>query len=360
VTLVFYISGHGYGHAVRDIEIIKALLRQNPQLTIHVRTCAPRWLFDPLPAGRVFYYERELDFGVSQQNSFSADKAATLQRYAQLIERKEQLLKEEVVFLKDVSADIIVSDITPLAFDAAARYGKKATAVGNFSWDWIYADYLDALPQFEFVVEDIRRSYRQTARLLRIPFYGDMSVFPRIENVPLVARRATESSESMRRKLGIPVQSVEKYVLLGLRMSDLDGVNWRRVEEMQNIIFVAISRDVPLKNCLRIEEGLFPFENVLNACDAVISKPGYSMVSEVIANQTPLLYVPRRDFAEDPVLIQGLQDYGVCEELSQQKYKEGSWQQAFQQLFEKPAVWPLIRFDGAEVIAKKLTHEKRL
>jgi hypothetical protein len=360
VTLVFYISGHGYGHAVRDIEIIKALLRQNPQLTVHVSTCAPRWLFDPLPAGRVFYHERELDFGVLQENSFSADKAATLQRYAQLIERKEQLLDEEMAFLRNVSADIIVSDITPLAFDAAARFGKKASAIGNFSWDWIYADYLDDFPQFEFVVEDIRRSYQQAARLLRIPFYGDMSVFPRIENVPLVARRATESSETTRGKLGIPVHSAKKYVLLGLRMSDLDGVNWRCVEEIQNIVFIAISRDVPLKNCLHIEEGFFPFENVLNACDAVLSKPGYSMVSELIANQTPLLYVPRRDFAEDPVLIQGLQDYAVCEELTQQEFKEGSWQQALQQLFEKPTVWPLIRCDGAEVIAKKLIHEKRL
>jgi hypothetical protein len=360
VTLVFYISGHGYGHAVRDIEIIKALLRQHPQLTVHVRTCAPKWLFDPLPAGRVVYHERELDFGVLQQNSFSVDKAATLQRYAQLVECKEQLLDEEMIFFKDVSADIIVSDITPLAFDAAARFGKKAMAVGNFSWDWIYADYLDDFSQFEFVVEDISRSYRQAARLLRIPFYGDMSVFPRIENVPLVARRATESSETTRRKLGIPGQSEEKYVLLGLRMSDLEDVNWHRVEEMQSIVFVAISRDVPLKNCLHIEEGFFPFENILNACDAVLSKPGYSMVSEVIANQTPLLYVPRRDFAEDPVLIQGMQDYAVCEELSQQNFMEGLWRQAFQQLFEKPAVWPLIRFDGAEVIAKKLTHEKRL
>lgn len=360
MTLVFYISGHGYGHAVRDIEIIKALLRQNQQVTVHVRTCAPCWLFEPLPDGRVVYHERELDFGVLQQNSFSADKLATLQRYAQLVERKEQLLDEELIFLKDVSADVIISDITPLAFDAAARFGKKATAVGNFSWDWIYADYLDALPQYQFVVDDIRDSYRQAARLLRLPFYGDMTVFSHIENVPLAARRASESSESVRRKLGIPLESMEKYVLLGLRMSDLAGVNWRRVEEMQGVVFVAVSRDVPLKNCLYLEEGLFPFENVLNACDAVLSKPGYSMVSEVIANQTPLLYVPRRDFVEDSVLIQGLENYAVCEELPQQEFRGGAWQEAVRRLFAKPEVWPLFRCDGAEVIAHKLIRENML
>ena len=359
LTIVFYISGHGYGHAVRDIEIIRALLRKNQEAVVHVRTGAAQWLFDEL-SERVVYHHRELDFGVHQQTSFSADREGTFRRYAELIERKEELLRQEVAFLEQVRAEMVVSDITPFAFDAAARYGKPATAVGNFSWDWIYADYLNDLPQFAFVVEDIRASYRQAARLLRIPFYGDMTAFTAIENVPLAARQAGQPKALIRRNLGFT--DTGRYVLLGLRINDFEGVDWRRAEQAP-VTFVAVAREVPLKNCVNIVEGTLPFVNILAACDAVLSKPGYSMVSEVIANRTPLLYVPRRDFAEDPVLIQGLRDYAVCEELPQEQFRAGDWSEALGRLLAKPAVWPIIRTDGAEVIAGKLLagapHRKR-
>ena len=119
MKLAFYISGHGYGHAVRDIEVIKSLLKIAADAEIHVRTTAPRWLFEPLLSARVIYHERELDFGVKQKNSFSADKKATFAGYAELIERKKILIEEEVNFLQSLRPDIILSDITPFAFDAA-------------------------------------------------------------------------------------------------------------------------------------------------------------------------------------------------------------------------------------------------
>jgi UDP:flavonoid glycosyltransferase YjiC (YdhE family) len=354
MKLVFYISGHGYGHAVRDIEIIKSILAIEPRTEIHFRTKAPQWLFQPLLNDHVFYHERELDFGVLQQNSFSADKKNTLERYAGLIEQKDQLVNEEIDFLTSVQPDIILDDITPFAFDAADAFGKKAIATGNFSWDWIYSDYLADLPEYDYVVQDIKQSYAKSERLYRIPFYGDMSAFPNIENTPLIGRKASTSLETVRSQLGLSANEQRKIILLGLRMNDLVHVDFSRIEAMRDILFIAVSRDVQLENCIQMKEGHVPFEDVLNACDAVISKPGYSMVSEVIVNQTPIVYVPRNDFAEDPVLIEGLQKYAVSEVLSQEDYFAGNWCASFDRLFAKPKNWPEIAANGAEVIAKKV------
>jgi len=45
--LVFYVSGHGYGHATRSVALIAALRRMSPDpLRIHVRSGAPRWIFE--------------------------------------------------------------------------------------------------------------------------------------------------------------------------------------------------------------------------------------------------------------------------------------------------------------------------
>ncbi len=354
MRIVFYISGHGYGHAVRDIEIVKALLKRQPDSEIHFRTGAPRWLFLPLLTPRVHYHRCELDFGVRQKNSFSADKENTLAGYAELLRNKEQLVAAEVKFLQTCQPDVIISDITPLAFDAAAAFGKKAVAVGNFSWDWIYSDYLEQLPQYEFVVRDIKASYAKAERLYRIPFYGDMSAFPNIEDVPLIGRRASLPADVVRKRIGIPHNSSQKLLLLGLRTADLQDVNWRKIETLRGVAFVAMSRDIQLQNCLHIEEGELPFEDVVNACDAVLSKPGYSMVAEVIVNRTPIVYVPRQDFVEDSHLIKGLQKYAVCEELSQTKYYAGEWQGVFERLFSKPHLWPEMAANGAEVVARKI------
>ena len=71
--IVFYISGHGFGHAARDIEVINALLARQPDVQVHVRTSAPRWLFDLTVRGRVGFHAVETDVGVVQRDSLTPD-----------------------------------------------------------------------------------------------------------------------------------------------------------------------------------------------------------------------------------------------------------------------------------------------
>src|SRR2546423_15703426 len=43
--IILYVSGHGFGHAVRCAMLCRALLAATPGLTIGVRTTAPAWIF---------------------------------------------------------------------------------------------------------------------------------------------------------------------------------------------------------------------------------------------------------------------------------------------------------------------------
>jgi hypothetical protein len=51
LTVVFYVSSHGFGHASRDIAVIGALSRRRPGARIVVRTSVPAWFFEQPPAG---------------------------------------------------------------------------------------------------------------------------------------------------------------------------------------------------------------------------------------------------------------------------------------------------------------------
>ena len=44
--IAFYVSGHGFGHASRDIEVLNELGRRRPEVGVVLRTSAPRWIFD--------------------------------------------------------------------------------------------------------------------------------------------------------------------------------------------------------------------------------------------------------------------------------------------------------------------------
>ena len=78
--IVFYISGHGFGHASRDIEVLNALGRLAPHEPVAVRTSAPKWLFDLTLTRPVDFSTRECDTGVVQIDSLSLDEAETVRR----------------------------------------------------------------------------------------------------------------------------------------------------------------------------------------------------------------------------------------------------------------------------------------
>ena len=71
-AIVFYVSGHGFGHASRTIEVINAVLAKRPETRIGVRTSAPRWLFDLTVKGKVAFGTLECDTGVVQIDALDA------------------------------------------------------------------------------------------------------------------------------------------------------------------------------------------------------------------------------------------------------------------------------------------------
>ena len=355
MNLVYYITGHGYGHAVRSIEVIKELLSEHSDIHVFIRTGAPEWLFAEVRGPRTTFYKRHIEIGVIQQNSYSVDKKATLAAVAELLDNKQEIVSQEVTFLKEKNIKLVVSDHTPFAFDAANKAGIPTIGAANFSWDWIYADYIKELPEFEYVIKNIKKSYRLGKKLYRLPYYGDMP-FKQIIDVPLVGRKSKTHPNKTREKMGLS-SVTEKLVLLALKEQDLAGVNWSAVGRIKNYRFLVLSTSISQKNIINYNEGLVPFQDIVSACDAVISKPGYSVVAEILINQTPILYVPREDFVEDFALRKGLVELAVCQEISLQQFNSGLWESHLDLLFNSNKTWAAIETDGAKVLARKILDD---
>lgn len=77
-VVVFYVSGHAFGHASRVIEIINEIHAQRPATTVIVRTGAAKWLFDVTVRGRVGFHACQCDTGVVQRDSLNLDIPGTI------------------------------------------------------------------------------------------------------------------------------------------------------------------------------------------------------------------------------------------------------------------------------------------
>ena len=224
-TIALYTSSHGFGHAVRCAILCRALLMASPGLRIVVRTAAPAWIF---PAGA----EVEpcvIDVGVVQPNSLDIDARATLERYAGLVEHEEARIEDEAARVREIGARALVADVPSAAFAIAARAGVPGIGLANFSWDWIYGPFVEQVPEYAPLLERLRAQYGQASLLLRLPFHGGLTAFPTVEDVPLIARRATTGREETRRRLGLPLDlPLVLFSFGGHADSGPDQENWRR------------------------------------------------------------------------------------------------------------------------------------
>ena len=129
-AIVFYISGHGFGHASRTIEVINSILKLRPETRVGVRTSAPRWLFDLTVKGKVTYSTLECDTGVVQIDALSLDEADSIRRASAFHSDMVTRAASETRSLRELGAGLIVGDIPPLAFAVGASAGIQSIGLG--------------------------------------------------------------------------------------------------------------------------------------------------------------------------------------------------------------------------------------
>ncbi len=348
-----YITGHGFGHATRMAAVLAALARRVPGLRVSLISPAPEWLFRSNLGLPFEYRPQALDVGVIQQDSLHLDAGATLEAYAQFLDGQATILAREEAALRRSRPDLLLADIPPAAFTLAARLGVPGVGISNFTWDWIYADYVRRFPDYAPIVDAIRHAYAQADLLLRLPFHGPCDAFKSVRDIPMIARRAERPRDEIRRTLGL--DGSRPMILLSFGGFELGGVDFRRVGELREYRFVVTQAPPqPPDNIRVVRNGSLPYVELVAAADAVITKPGYGIVSDCLANRTPVLYTSRGEFAEYAPLVAGLERYGVAAFIDNRDLLAGNWRDGLGALLSREPHWPELPARGAEAAAQIL------
>lgn len=356
-TLAAYVTDHGFGHAVRTAEVVAAALARAPEVVVHVRTTAPEWLFPHAP-GRLFLHPVATDVGMVQRHSLAVDVEATAAALDALAASWSGRLEAEKRWLRAVGARCVVADIPPLAIAAAAEAGVPAIAVGNFSWDWIYAGYGSRDARFVAHARRAAECYARAAMLLRLPFHGDMGAFTRVADVPLIARRAPLGGRRARAALGLPPD--RPLVLLsfgGLGYAELDAGGLGEIDDVDFATTEAL-RDRP-PNVHRVDRRRVDYVALLAACDAVVTKPGWGIVAASLVNGVRVLYTSRGDFPEYPILVAALEAHGTASFVAPQRLAAGAIGDELRRLLARGVGPSPLRADGAERVADRALEHLR-
>ena len=351
-SVIFYVSGHGFGHSSRTAAVIGRLLGVRPGTRVIVRTSAPEWFYREQIGGDFEFHHLECDTGVVQADSLNLDPEASLEAYARFLEGLEEKIDAEAGFADRENCRLIVGDIPPLAFEAAHRAGIPSLAVANFSWDWIYEPYVERRPGYRYLLASIRESYRKAGLLLKLPLAGRMDSFPEVRDIPLIARRARVSAGEVRKRLGL--EDPRPLVILSFGGFSLGEEYYRKLLEIEDCLWLAgeqVGFDLPgLRNINREELGRLGlgYPDLVAAAEAVITKPGYGIIAECVANRTRMLYTSRGEFREYPVLVEGIRQYLPSAFVSQEKLLTGDIREELLRLLETPADFADLPLNGAE------------
>jgi L-arabinokinase len=356
-AVFFYISGHGFGHASREIEVINTLAARRSGIEIVVRSSVPRWIFDRTVRGPFTLVGRACDTGIVQIDSLHLDVTRTVTEAAAFYRQLPEHVAEEAVLLRQHGASFVVSDAPPLACAAARMAGVPCAVLSNFTWDWIYEGYPQEVAHAPDLLPTIRDAYRAAPEAWRLPFHGGFATFDRVIDIPLIARHARNDPASVRRLLNLPDDP--PLVLSSFGGYGLSNFDPHRLDCLDRwcVVFTGRHAAPPLPPGAAfvderdIYDAGLRYEDLVRAVDVVVTKPGFGIVAECIANDTAILYSSRGQFVEYDVMVAEMPRFLRCEHLDLDSLLAGRWLNALERLRTQPPPPERPRTDGAAVVA---------
>lgn len=303
----YFVSSHGFGHAARTRTILKEL---QGLAAVTVYSTAPHWFWGDLSVRHERY---QADIGCIQKETLTIDEHATCYAYRAFQSEKHRRFDEVSRYHYATPFDGIVSDIAPEPLEFANLLGIKSLLVANFTWLEIY----EPMPAMSPVMPELERQYSQ----------ADVVCIPGLRTGMTWAKTAfhvdpvAELGSCIREKLN-PKTRYTKVIYIDAGRWGAD-ISWHNAANYVNTLFVRIGtrlEHLP-ENVLQLEFGDVRHADLVKSVDLVVSKPGYGIVTECLANGTPWGCIPRRGFAEDDVLIQAAADANLVKMVDANQLK---------------------------------------
>lgn len=349
-VLVFYVSGHGYGHATRAALVLERLAAAMP-VRAHVRSSAPARFFAGTGAALSAGLEEP---PLIQRGGLDVDWEASLRVQREALERRGAAVAAEAGWLTSLRPDLVLSDAPSLACEAAAKAGVPSRLITNFTWDWVYGERAKTDPRWMPIAGRMAEAYSAAAGAWRLPGAGGFATVSRVEDAGLVARRASLARSDARAALGVPADGKPLVLVsFGGYGAALPRLGASALAGFHFAGFGPKPAGLAAGWTALDAHPARPHAEAVAACDVLLGKPGYGTFAEGAAHGAAIVYVDRPDYAEAGALTAWIKTVASCRELARDDFEAGRWADALDAVLRQPAR-PPVPADGAERIALRL------
>lgn len=333
------ISGHGFGHAAQVAPVLNELGAKLPNVRAILRTTVPASFFEARLTIPWTLNQSQQDIGCVQHGPLVIDVDATWKTHLEFHHDWDRLIEKERREMAAAAPDLVLSDISHLSIDAAARSGLRPVALSSLSWDAILTGYLSpgspAAAEQHAAVAHIRRCYEAAEVLIRPNPGMDLPAFKHIVDVGPIVEPIKPESARLRDAIGAGPD--ERLVLVGFGGISLTSVPYELMDRMAGYRFLIDGR--PPQSLQRIHSALdlgMKFMTVLASVDLIMTKPGYSTIVEAVDKRKPVVYVRRHHFGDEASLVEYLHRYGRGTELSLGDFSAGRWESSLDAAWHAP------------------------
>ena len=317
------ISSHGLGHLAQTGPVLDALRRIRPDLRLTVRSGLGRDVLGARIAGEFEHLPVASDFGFVMHNAIDMDLAASADRYRHLHADWPQRVADEAALLKQRSPDLVLSNVSYLPLAGAEAAGLPAVALCSLNWGDLFSHYFGAKSWAAPIHAQIEAAYRSARYFLRITPGMPMNSLPNRKLIDPIARIGRAQRSFLAQHLGWP--SDARWILVAMGGIDftIPVDRWPRASGVR---WLLPSRWSPRRDDMVASEtcGL-SFPDLLASVDAVVTKPGYGTFTEAVTNRTPVMYVRRNDWPEEPALLEWLHRCGRSREITRGALMRGDF-----------------------------------
>ncbi|HEY6093542.1 MAG TPA: hypothetical protein VIU93_01185 [Gallionellaceae bacterium] len=331
--LLVDISFHGYGHIAQTAPVLRELKRLRPELQLTVRCAAPHAYLQQRIGCDFRHIPQGFDFGMQMASAVEV-KVAESAAYRAFHADWERKVEHAAADMAALRPDLLLANVPYLSLAAAHAARIRSVALCSLNWADIYRHYCVQDAASRAIHAQMLEAYSRAEHFLQPQPAMAMPQLSNTRPVSPIVQPASSRREHLIAQGVLPAG--EKWVLVAMGGMEyrlpiehwprLPGVRWLAPHGWN------IQReDVSAYDALGIS-----FSELLASCDAVLTKPGYGTFAEAACSGVPLLYVSRRDWPEEPFLVQWLQQHAVCREVSREQAQAGELAEALSALWDAP------------------------
>jgi hypothetical protein len=334
--IAYFISPHGFGHAARAAAIMAAMQEIDSSIRFEIFTQVPRWFFESSLSKAFGYHAVLTDIGLVQQTSLIADFPATLRRLHDFLPFRYSEISALVRHVRTLQCTLVICDIAPIGIVVAKEAGIPSVLVENFTWDWIYQEYAACGDEMRFYIDYLQgvfgaADYHIQTEPVCVYRPADLTTRP-------VSRKVATAAVQIRDALAIPRRAKVIMITMGGIPGQYSFLP--RLAEQQAAFFIIPGASMSVRRCgnavLLPRHSAFFHPDLVNACDVVIGKAGYSTVAEVYHAGVPFGYIRRQGFRESPVLAAYIERHMQGLVITPTQFRTCSWLSRLPELLALP------------------------